>query len=147
MHVTCPNCSAAYEVPDRLLSAGPRLLQCTKCSHKFTIAPPPPTAPPDAPPAPPVEVKAAPVAAEPAAPPPAKPEVVAPPATVAPLPAATAPRKTDGGAVLGWVATLCLLALSAFLVATNEVRIVAAWPPAERLFDWIRQGVSAIQSI
>jgi predicted Zn finger-like uncharacterized protein len=147
MHVTCPNCSAAYEVPDRLLSAGPRLLQCTRCSHQFSVAPPPSDPAPEAPPAPPVEVKAAPVAAEAPAPPPAKPEVVAPLAKAAPLAAAPPTRKGDAGAVLGWVATLGLLAVSGVLIAANEARIIAAWPPAERLFDWIRQGVSAIQSI
>lgn len=69
MRIACPNCSAAYEVPDALLATGPRLLRCARCGTQFTApgATPAPTAPAAEPPrpAPPPE------AATPPGPPPA----------------------------------------------------------------------------
>lgn len=63
MRIACPNCAAAYEVPDRLLASGPRALRCARCGQTWTPsesvppqaapapedrpAPPPPSPPPD----------------------------------------------------------------------------------------------------
>lgn len=50
MRIACPNCAAAYEVPDAALAAGPRLLRCARCGHRFTATgPASPAAPPPAP--------------------------------------------------------------------------------------------------
>lgn len=152
MHVTCPNCAAAYDVPDRLLAAGPRVLQCTKCSHKFSVDPSPQRAPPELAFVAQAVVDPVPVAADQAPPPPPplppspRAEAPAPKAATEPVLAASRAEKGTRGALLGWIATICLLALGVGLVAGNQAQIAAAWPPAERLFDWVRLGYSEILS-
>lgn len=39
MRVTCPNCSAAYEVPEAKIGAG-RKLRCARCRHDWWVEPP-----------------------------------------------------------------------------------------------------------
>lgn len=39
MRVTCPNCSAAYEVPEAKIGAG-RKLRCARCRHDWWVDPP-----------------------------------------------------------------------------------------------------------
>lgn len=68
MRIACPNCAAAYEVPDRLLHGTPRPLRCARCATTWTpprlapaetvpaaaaVAAPPPFPPSPAPPPPP----------------------------------------------------------------------------------------------
>lgn len=50
MRMVCPACSAAYDVPDSLLSAG-RAVRCARCAHQWipVEAAPPPPAPAPAP--------------------------------------------------------------------------------------------------
>ena len=51
MRISCPNCSAEYDVPGQALAVGPRLLRCARCGHSFKAAlPPAPALPPIQPP-------------------------------------------------------------------------------------------------
>lgn len=119
MRITCPSCAADYEVPDTLLAGG-RALRCQRCGTQFTAgaAEPPAVAPP---PAPPVED------ARPPAPPPAP----APPAPDSEPPAAGVERRASR---VGWIISLIVLAAAAVLAVAYRAEIIAAWPPAERLF-------------
>ena len=38
MRIDCPNCAAVYEIPDRLLQAGPRTLRCAACARTWTAS-------------------------------------------------------------------------------------------------------------
>jgi len=40
MRLTCPNCDAQYEVPDRAIPAGGRDVQCSNCGHFWYQMPP-----------------------------------------------------------------------------------------------------------
>ena len=48
MRVTCPNCSAGYEVPESRIGAG-RRLRCARCKHDWWVEPPEPATAPAAP--------------------------------------------------------------------------------------------------
>jgi len=138
MLVNCPSCNAAYDVPDRLLAAGPRRMKCAKCGHQFSAAL--------------AQESELPPASSVAVDPPA--EATAP-TSAAPLPRSDRPAgsaikpveaqparaKPDRLALLGWVATLLLLLGSGGFVSANHTELAQAWPPVERLFaqlglDW-----------
>lgn len=148
MRVTCPSCAADYDVPDRLLAAGPKVLRCAKCGTTFPAELPAPNlAPPNI-----VPSSLAPSSLAPPA------EIVAiampapqPPASVVPTPEPQAvrvvfhppmlepprPRPRPVGAVwgmVGWIATIVVLAGAGFLVTQDAGKIVAAWPPAARAY-------------
>ena len=115
MRITCPNCAAEYDVPDTLLAGG-RALRCKRCGTEFraggavepVIEPAPAPIPANAQPAPP-------------APTPPDPEP----------PSANLERRVS---LVGWIASLIVLAAAAVLAITYHAEIVAAWPPAARLF-------------
>lgn len=127
--VHCPSCSASYDVPDRLLAAGPRLMQCSKCGHRFHAAPLPPAAA--------AIVEEAPARAEVAtAPMPVREEQThAPP--ILPVAVATPAPAVDRLAVCGWIGTFGLLVAGGTFVIMNQAEIEAAWPPASRFFGWL----------
>ena len=62
MRIECPTCSAVYDLPERLLSGGPRTLRCAACGNTWTVnpgAPEEPAAPEaEAPPSPPPPAQA-----------------------------------------------------------------------------------------
>ena len=96
MRIACPTCAAAYEVPDALLAARPRLMRCARCGTQFAGAPAGPEPPPagSAPAAPPPAGSAA---AESATSEPVPPEASPPPAEAAlpePPPAQAQPAAT-----------------------------------------------------
>ncbi|MBF0168968.1 MAG: zinc-ribbon domain-containing protein [Alphaproteobacteria bacterium] len=74
MIITCPACSARFNVADQLIGTTGRVVRCAKCGHKWHqmpegmegMAPPPPAPPPPKPQARPAPAAAA--AARPAAP-------------------------------------------------------------------------------
>ena len=123
MRILCPQCQAAYEVPERLIAGG-RLLRCVKCRHEWAEEAPPPPVPaapapgPAAPGAPPL----------PAAPPPIPaqhrlPQPIDPPA-----------RRQGRALTAAWTASaLVLIGLLAALLA-YQAPITAAWPPMARLY-------------
>jgi predicted Zn finger-like uncharacterized protein len=140
MRIACPACSAAYEVPDALVGKG-RRLRCTRCSHAWMAAPsgeapvlgtspdtplgtplaPPPSAPqPQFEPPPPVPM------------PRRAPQLIDPP-----LPQlGDAPARREANPLLwaAWIGSVLMLVLAAALLWAYRAEVVAAWPPAARLF-------------
>ncbi len=55
MRLTCPNCSAQYEVPDEVIPEGGRDVQCSNCEQTWFQTKTPEAGAPKAPPAPEVE--------------------------------------------------------------------------------------------
>ncbi|MGG5818891.1 zinc-ribbon domain-containing protein [Falsiroseomonas sp. HW251] len=147
MRIACPNCAAAYEVPDQALATGPRLLKCARCGHRFeaalpgappsSAAPEPPPPPPEPEPLPPPAAPAPP--SEPTAEPPPAEEPDRPPPTrgptqhspIAPLPEAP---KRDPRLLAAWVLSVALLVAAAWAAVHFRTEVVRAWPPATRLF-------------
>lgn len=147
MRISCPNCSAEYDVPDLALAAGPRLLRCARCGHSFKAALPeapapvpapesmieapagflPPGQPPDVPVAPPPVPQAE---SADGAHTPSPPSGGAAQDRLASAPASPADRI----AMTGWVMTLLVLVLAAYAGFAWRADIMAAWPPSERLY-------------
>ncbi|MGO9997379.1 MAG: zinc-ribbon domain-containing protein [Acetobacteraceae bacterium] len=150
MRIVCPSCSATYDVPDSLVTAG-RVVRCARCDGEWT--------PVEASAVPPEKVSAPPaddVAAMPAEevapePPPADPALPVPdapaPETPANRTAATRPQSAMDRLVaqstrpqssthlrLAWVASLVLLVLAAGAAYTWRAQIIAAWPPSAHAY-------------
>ncbi len=158
MRIACPTCAAAYEVPDAVLAAGPRLLRCARCSTEFPAAlreaevRPEPAAPsepaPDPIPEPPAEpppqdASPAPDPAPPAAEPPPELAVAPrdrPPPTrgpsasspIEPLVSPAAPGQRALAAA--WIASVGAIGAGLFALLHWQAEIAAAWPPAARLY-------------
>ena len=139
MRIACENCDAAYDVPDARLRPGLRL-RCGRCATEWRYTPPgeaPQAAVPGAPPAQPL----APVPV--AAPPDAAGDFVramhrpdpAPMPFVSPSDRAW-PSPRHGGAllVLAWVLSFALLGAALAGAVHWRAPIIAAWPPAGRVF-------------
>ncbi|MGX9964664.1 zinc-ribbon domain-containing protein [Roseomonas sp. F4] len=146
MRISCPNCAAEYDVPDEALAAGPRMLRCARCQHRFEASLPAPLA---ATPAAPLADSAAagdapaespPGATDPSAAPAEETKAEASPAeTPPPLRAperlADAPTSPpDRFALAGWVLTLLVLVGVAYAGFAFRAEVMAAWPPAQRLY-------------
>ena len=150
MRIVCPSCSATYDVPDSLVTAG-RVVRCARCDGEWT--------PVEASAVPPEKVSAPPaddVAAMPAEevapePPPADPALPVPdapaPETPANRTAATRHQSAMDRLVaqstrpqssthlrLAWVASLVLLVLAAGAAYTWRAQIIAAWPPSAHAY-------------
>jgi predicted Zn finger-like uncharacterized protein len=119
MRILCPQCQAAYDVPDRLIAGG-RLLRCVKCRHEWREeagGPPPP------PPAP-----------EPAPPRPVPPPIPAQHRAHQPIDPPEPARRGGLALAAAWAASG--LVLAGFIAAMLAYRapIAEAWPPAARLY-------------
>ena len=122
MKITCPDCSAEYNVPDTLAMG--RIVRCAKCATEWA---------PVAAPAP-----------EPEPPPPAAPEpewVAPPPPAAAEIPARLVPpTPTPAPSVgrlpllLAWAGSVAVIvaALAAALLLREP--IMRAWPPSQRVY-------------
>lgn len=160
MRIACPGCAAEYDVPDALLAAGPRPLRCRRCGTEFRAELPatPASAPASEPPAPAVPPPEPPsrAAAPPASaddgiltygpgepvepqPEPPKPLPSRGPRQHAPI-YPPLPRREErvadgrGAAIAGWIGTLVLLIAAVWLAYAWRAEIMAAWPPAARLY-------------
>lgn len=131
MKVECPNCSAAFDVPDWMLSGAGRSLRCGMCKTVFAS------------PALPGEREASPPAAQ-AVPPPEAP-AMAPPINVAaedrPEPllardavADAAPASSTRFLGPAWGVSIAVILLGVVVFFAKRVEIAAAWPPAQRFF-------------
>jgi predicted Zn finger-like uncharacterized protein len=130
MRIACPSCQAEYNVPDTLL-AGRNAVRCARCGEEWK----PEGAAPE-----PEEVLPATVApAEPPAPEPASaaeehaaPALFVPPRQplVAPAPTPRASRAV----LIGWVATIVIIAGLAYGGYAWRDRLMSAWPPSTRLY-------------
>ena len=123
MKITCPSCTAEYNVPDTL--AAGRVVRCAKCGVEWTPVPEP-VAEAAAIPAP---VPDEPVAVVPQPPPPDPADRLAPP-TAAPA----RPRRGPSALLLAWVGSgLLIVALLAAAVVFREP-IMRGWPPSQRVY-------------
>jgi predicted Zn finger-like uncharacterized protein len=135
MRIACPACSAAYEVPDALLGKG-RRLRCTRCGHAWMATPPAaePAPPATAPPAPPRPA----AGPSPIEPPPLVPMPRRPPQVIdPPLPQlGDAPARQEFNPLLwaAWIGSVLLVIAALVLLWAYRAEVVAAWPPAARLF-------------
>jgi predicted Zn finger-like uncharacterized protein len=154
MRIVCPSCQAAYEVPDKLLSSGPRKVRCAKCGKDWMAEaetpepaaeeepPPPPPPAPDAlpreeeelPPPPPVPVVPAPVAAPP--------EPAAPRADekLVPEPGERPSRALAVVAGLAWLGSLGVLAAAGWAAVAFRADVMAAWGASKRLYALLGLG-------
>jgi predicted Zn finger-like uncharacterized protein len=143
MRMVCPACSAAYEVPDSLLTPG-RSVRCARCGHQWAPVElePPPREPPAAPGWPDAELIE---------------DVEAEPLGRAPLqtPSFTAMdrlalhRASTGGSPvalrIAWVASLLALLLLAAAGYVWRAEIMHVWPASQRLYHalGVTQNTSA----
>jgi predicted Zn finger-like uncharacterized protein len=140
MRIVCPSCSAAYEVPDSLVTAG-RTVRCARCGGEWTPvqagavereseitpmeAPPSDFSEPVAITTPPAPVSDATPVAEPSP---------RPSSAMDRLAVQSAPPSSRLRLRLAWLASLVLLALLCFAAYAWRADIVEAWPPSARMY-------------
>jgi len=135
MDIVCPNCAAAYRVPDTLLATG-KPLRCAACGVEWVPGAIPPA---EAPPSRTVAEAGAPAAAgEARAAPtetPEEGEAERPPLiTNDPRPPGSrASSRMERPLALGWVASVAAVALALAVMAVYRHEITAAWPPFARI--------------
>jgi predicted Zn finger-like uncharacterized protein len=143
MRIACPNCAAAYDVPDALLASGPRLLRCARCSTEFPAALPEAKAPPEPEPQPEAAPPPDPVPPEPSPAPPTelatgpreRPLPTRGPAGPSPIEALDAPAPPGQGRLAAaWIASFGAVGAGLFALVHWQAQISAAWPPAARLY-------------
>jgi predicted Zn finger-like uncharacterized protein len=143
MRIACPSCAALYEVPERLLAERPRPVRCARCGHVWTPEPavaaeaPAPETPP---PSPPPDRFVAPDS---------QPSLRADSRLAGFRPRASFEEEPDpdemladygpegggrGGALIGWVISLALLAGMLWAGLAYREQVMAAWPASTRLY-------------
>jgi predicted Zn finger-like uncharacterized protein len=125
MRITCPSCSAAYDVPDSLVTPG-RVVRCARCGNEWS----PTQAPPQAPL---VEEPVSP-APEPPPPPVAEPVVEVRQSAMDRLSAHPATEPSTTGLRIAWALSLVVLIALAVAAYVWRAQIVAAWPPSARAY-------------
>lgn len=119
MRIVCPSCSAAYDVPDSLVTPG-RVVRCARCGGQWM--------PVDAAPAPPAPESAAEEA-------PSQTVLVARQSAMARLAAHPVRPKPMVGLRLAWAASLVVLAVAVWAAYAWRSPIMAAWPPSARAYS------------
>jgi len=128
MRIVCPSCSAAYDIPDSLVTAG-RVVRCARCAREW--APVEAAAPPEPPP-PPTAVEDS---KPPAADVPRMPVVAIARQSAMDRLAAHPPEPQPSGHLrLAWAATVAVLVVAAAVAYTWRGDIVTAWPPSARAY-------------
>ena len=140
MRIVCPYCSAAYDVPDSLVTAG-RIVRCAHCGGEW---PPVPAGAPEPEPAPASTVDPPRIVAESVATmaPQAVPTDSPPIAEAAPRPSSAMDRLALQSAQpssplplrLAWLASLALLAFLGWATYAWRAEIVDLWPPSGRIY-------------
>jgi predicted Zn finger-like uncharacterized protein len=139
MRIVCPSCSAEYDVPDSLVTAG-RVVRCARCGGEWMPVQagaadqepiPPPMNDPPAISGEPVVTTA-----------PAAPSTDASPVTDAPRPSSAMDRLALHSVRpasrlplhLAWLASLAVLAFLGWAAYAWRADIVTAWPPSARMY-------------
>jgi predicted Zn finger-like uncharacterized protein len=122
MRILCPQCQAAYEVPERLIAGG-RLLRCVKCRHEWREAEAPPPPPPEPEPGP-----------EPEPPRPMPVPIPTQHRAHQPIDPPRPARRAGLALAAAWVASALVLAGFVTAILAYQAPITAAWPPAARLY-------------
>jgi len=121
MIVTCPSCSTRYLVDPAALGDSGRTVRCARCGTTWFERPPD-----DAP---------------------QRIDVIPPPTETEPLPPGSnlpaLPRQRRVGGWVGWLALVVVVAGVAAAAILGRERIVAAWPPAERLYAMVGLAAEA----
>jgi predicted Zn finger-like uncharacterized protein len=139
MLIACPNCEAEFQVPPRLLLDRSRPLRCGQCGTLFPIPEPPAPEPLAFGVAEPLTP--APVAEEPR--PASKPltEEVQPKPEETPIaPPEAANGASSRGLRAAWAASILLLIGGGLAAIIQRDAVMAAWPPAARLFGALGLG-------
>jgi predicted Zn finger-like uncharacterized protein len=152
MRITCPVCSANYEVPDQMLGSG-RKVRCAQCGHQWVPGPAPvPSAPPTPRPAPTpipesppranLKERLADVPRTPARPPPLILEKLDKVEPTIPDDSAhrLVERRSGSGVWLGWVASIVIWGLVVWAAYAYRAEVMAAWPPSQRLYAALGLG-------
>ncbi len=137
MRIVCPNCRAAYEVPEPLLAGG-KAVRCARCGTEWAPMPaaaPPPASPPQPQPPPPSPESDNRLRAEPRL-------SAYRPRSVDSADDARLPPRDDEieqvprrrGALVAWLVSLLILALLIWAAFAFRSQVMGAWPPSERLF-------------
>jgi len=136
MIISCPVCSARFELDQSLLGGG-RTLRCGKCAHQWRQGPSIEEVPPS--------------------PTPESVDIVPPPPVAGPRPGLKAdserpgrppaapvarrePRPEPSGGSVAWIILLLLVAVAALSVWRWESEIIAAVPQTERLYQLVGLG-------
>lgn len=136
MRIECPSCSAAYDVPDSLMSPG-RVVRCARCGGEWSpvaAAAAPPQEPPPAPESEPEVVMAEPlpVPVPASAPPPPSPVVRL--SAMERLAAHPAWPQPSHRLRFAWAASIAVLVLGAGAAFAWRSQIVEVWPPSARAY-------------
>ncbi|MDX2101067.1 MAG: hypothetical protein EAZ99_01285 [Alphaproteobacteria bacterium] len=118
MIVTCPNCASRYLVDPQVLGADGRKVRCANCGHVWHQTPPPDMAKP-------VDL----------APPVTEPRPLPEGSNLPAMPEEDAPRRR--GTMIGWLVFLVVVFGTAAGLIVGRQQVVAAWPPAARLYGLI----------
>lgn len=159
MRIVCPECQAAYVVPDALIEPG-KHVRCARCNAEW--APVPATAETAAVPLlrAPVRVESPPALSPPAEtradlPPEPRPALQVPPhgslrvtsappaRRAVPLPRPPARRTGATAAWVGWVLTVLVLAVLVWAAVTWRGTVMAGWPPSARVYGALGLGPPA----
>ena len=139
MQVTCPNCAAGYDVPDRLLAPSGRRMRCARCANEFRAALPAVEAPP--PVYPPTNLMADIAAEAKSRPQPAPADLRAPSRDEMP------PLRRQGGrlramaqiaaAMLAWIGSLGLAGAGSYFAISQRAEVMEVWAPSVRVYRMI----------
>jgi predicted Zn finger-like uncharacterized protein len=127
MILTCPSCSTRYLLPPAALSPAGREVRCAKCGHVWFQAPP-------------TDMPRTVDLTEPVRPHGAA-GLGAAPEKIANLPGPPRPRRRSGA--LGWLLFIVILAGALGAAALYRDKVVAAWPPAGKLYELVGLRVAA----
>jgi len=144
MRIECPGCGAAYEVREELLPPG-RPVRCTRCGRSWVpLEAPAPAGSGAAPVERPVEAEA-PVRRRPI-PLRVRSRLAAPAAQEEPAPGLRTPTDSPReerelvAPLLAWAASLLVVAGAVVALWVWRAELMAAWPPAARLFQALGGG-------
>jgi predicted Zn finger-like uncharacterized protein len=159
MRIVCPSCQAAYEVPDKLLSSGPRKVRCAKCGGDWMAEAEPEPVPaggeaePEMAQAAPRVPEGLPPDDEPDLPPPppvvpqmqraggvAEGVVPRPEEKLVPEPGERPSRTLAVVAGLAWLASVAVLAGAGWAAVAFRAEVMAAWAPSKRLYALLGLG-------